>query len=385
MNQESSTSRVGLGLLLTAAAGAALFVACGGNNATPPDPCAPNGRQIGESCMCDPGFIPLGLNCLPIGGGGGGGGGGSGNDAGQNNPDGSVVTDPDGGMTDPDGGMDRDGGMTDPDGGTGSDGGTDAGYVCGPTTCDTCCVNNVCVSVSNNLTCGSGGNACQTCSGSQQCNAGVCQTASTCGPGNCSGCCQGNTCVTGNTASACGTGGGVCASCSGSQTCQGGVCASTSNNCGVIPSFGNATLTNQFAQRTILQGVLEDVSYFASLNGDQMPDELSIQLYDGFGAYATGIRTGPVQLTGAEANYESCGACVFVYANTDFNQDPPASEHVYLATSGTLMINSVDGGVSGTLQNATFQKIVNLPDGGIGHSSDGCATSISFASFNAPY
>lgn len=97
---------------------------------------------------------------------------------------------------------------------------------CNATTCPNgCCRNNTCVTPgTTNASCGTGGQACAVCSSNQQCSAGpgntrVCRTV--CNATVCpSGCCQGDQCVTpGNSALACGSGGGACQTCTGTNVC----------------------------------------------------------------------------------------------------------------------------------------------------------------------
>ncbi len=421
MNQESSSSRLGIGILCAAAVSAVLFVACGGNGGNKTDPCAPNGKQVGEQCLCDPGFVPVGLTCLALGGGGGGGGGG-GNDGGGGGNDAGQT---DGGMTDPDGGqMDPDGGMTGNDGGMNNDG----GVTCGPSNCSTCCINNACVSQSNNLTCGSGGNVCQTCTGSQQCMSGTCQntacngcvtgagtclstsqqsnsqcgangnscvacpggstcqsgacvpTTPTCGPGNCNGCCQGNTCVGGTTTSACGAGGNACTSCSGSQTCQGGVCTTQGTNCFVPSSFGVVTGSSAIARGADGGTYIPHRTYQTNINTD--PDILQIQIYAESGTVPTLTAPSTHNLANeAPVNYATCGACVLIQANA--TGSAPAA--VYMAESGTLSITSYAPNFSGTLTNATFVRVQIDPNTlATTVINDGCATAVSSHSFSSP-
>lgn len=110
------------------------------------------------------------------------------------------------------------------DGGTG-DGGTAA---CDSTNCsDGCCVGDVCRrgADNNNLTCGTGGQACQQCTGSLTCQSGVCKDTT------CSGCISGSSCLTGTTTAACGTGGVQCVACQSGQTCTNGVCTGGNTTC----------------------------------------------------------------------------------------------------------------------------------------------------------
>lgn len=92
---------------------------------------------------------------------------------------------------------------------------------CSAVNCPTgCCLlyNNqeVCVTGTSSVACGSGGQACADCSAkAQTCDWGshACVTQP-CGPNNCKGCCSGNTCVPGSDVKACGLGGLACTDCS---------------------------------------------------------------------------------------------------------------------------------------------------------------------------
>lgn len=139
---------------------------------------------------------------------------------------------------------------------------------CGPD-CQGCCRDGRCIAGGSPEACGSGGAACQTCSGAQQCNPqrvcqapscsgcvtenGACVTGTTdgacgkdgltcqvcpadkvciqgecttCGASNCDGCCDGNVCIAfeDQQASACGKGGAACSACPSSSSCQDGSC-----------------------------------------------------------------------------------------------------------------------------------------------------------------
>jgi hypothetical protein len=102
--------------------------------------------------------------------------------------------------------------------------------VCDPSTCPNgCCemASNepLCVDGSENISCGSGGQACQNCQGTGDvCSAARQCVTPTCGPGNCSGCCFGNQCIPGTSQNACGTGGQQCMNCGPGGTCGGGSC-----------------------------------------------------------------------------------------------------------------------------------------------------------------
>ena len=90
-----------------------------------------------------------------------------------------------------------------------------------------------------------------------------------------------------------------------------------------------------------------------NLDADASPDLFAIELYKGLGVFAGGITTGSFPITGAEANYGTCGACVLIY--TDF--DGTNIVDTYMATGGTLTITSLTPTVTGTVSNATFTHV----------------------------
>jgi hypothetical protein len=109
---------------------------------------------------------------------------------------------------------------------------------CGPSTCVGCCVQNVCYPGIDSPACGSGGQACASCTAAGLACAGQ-QCVTPCGPGTCAGCCAGNQCLAGTASTACGALGGACANCAmvgaactSSEAATGGVCTSSAANCG---------------------------------------------------------------------------------------------------------------------------------------------------------
>ncbi len=88
------------------------------------------------------------------------------------------------------------------------------------------------------------------------------------------------------------------------------------------------------------------------------PDVLVVELWDDFGVFAGGpAKTGTFQLTGEETDYDTCGVCVLLLANTvDDTQ-----EKMLLATSGTVTVTSIATAAGQTTQvsltNASFVEI----------------------------
>jgi hypothetical protein len=115
---------------------------------------------------------------------------------------------------------------------------------CSSANCLGCCDSTgKCVLTANETAakCGTGGNKCATCTGSQVCTAGVCTACSgancnagDAGCGQCpTGCCSGSLCISGIalTSTSCGSGGGSCNNCANTvgsgATCQVGATGGT--------------------------------------------------------------------------------------------------------------------------------------------------------------
>ncbi len=96
---------------------------------------------------------------------------------------------------------------------------------CNAQNCPGCCdKNGLCQAGDGTSACGRGGDACSACSASQVCAGGACATPTVCGPQSCAGCCAGSTCVGGGANDACGSGGGACQDCGTTATCVANVC-----------------------------------------------------------------------------------------------------------------------------------------------------------------
>lgn len=68
-----------------------------------------------------------------------------------------------------------------------------------------------------------------------------------------------------------------------------------------------------------------------------------------------GLKTGTFQISGDQADYGLCAACVNIYAN---DSDGFSPEMVYMAQSGTLVVTSMEGNFAGSFtptgNSATF-------------------------------
>jgi hypothetical protein len=148
--------------------------------------------------------------------------------------------------------------------------------------------------------------------------------------------------------------------------------------CQAEASYGTPPAGEPYATRD-LDVNPENMLYNASMNMDY--DDLTIELYKGYGAFeTTEIVPGTVQLTGDEAAYETCGACVLIYANWD--RDAQEAEMTYLAIGGTLNITSITPNITGNILNASFVH-VDIDEEGVSTASpDLCASTISSFAFD---
>ena len=93
------------------------------------------------------------------------------------------------------------------------------------------------------------------------------------------------------------------------------------------------------------------------LNADAMPDGLLIQLYEGYGtdfAAATPGTPVVVQLTGVQASYDTCAACI--RGLTELTMDAYADD--YFAKSGTLTLTAASATkLTGTISNLVLTHV----------------------------
>ena len=147
------------------------------------------------------------------------------------------------------------------------------------------------------------------------------------------------------------------------------------------PAFGSA-------QSAEVQGSgsAQTMNYVGRLNADNMmPDLLAIDLYAGYGTFM-GSNIGPrasIDLSGVEADYATCGACVLILTDLHMMGSGVALTDVYMASSGTMTLTSTSTNFTGTLSNVSFRQ-VNIGSGGTTTNVGNCTSSLPSASFNAP-
>lgn len=97
--------------------------------------------------------------------------------------------------------------------------------------------------------------------------------------------------------------------------------------------------------------------YYVGGNIDGGGDVFQLQLYAGFGVFASGVVPGTYQITGDEAQFATCGACALVFAR--FTPDMPLDDpdRVYLATSGSVEISSVTPALTGTVRSLVLEHV----------------------------
>ncbi|MEZ4366017.1 MAG: hypothetical protein R2939_06990 [Kofleriaceae bacterium] len=154
-------------------------------------------------------------------------------------------------------------------------------------------------------------------------------------------------------------------------------------NCQATASYGAVT-ANPETTAAYWDGGTAQAPEFAvgltSIAAGPPADGVQIELYAGFGALSGGIVPDTYTITGDELNYATCGVCVTIQA--DITQDAVGS--VYMATGGSVTINSISPTFSATASNLTFEHVTidpqtfqSTPVG------DGCNSSITSVAIDA--
>ena len=104
-------------------------------------------------------------------------------------------------------------------------------------------------------------------------------------------------------------------------------------------------------------------------------DDFFVRLVPGKGAFAAGLAAGTYPLSGADANFTTCGLCTNIVA--DITSTGPAK--FYFASSGTITLDSVTAPITGSVQDLHFTEI----DIGTGATNGPCTADITSASFTA--
>ena len=117
-------------------------------------------------------------------------------------------------------------------------------------------------------------------------------------------------------------------------------------------------------------------------NGQQ-PDFISIELWDGLGAFEGGDAvTGDFTISGDDAKVVTCGICLYIHADVTLAEGMVVdSRKDYIATGGSISIDSVAGNFTGSATDLTFTEI-DLSDPLGAPLEGGCETAVPSATFD---
>lgn len=155
--------------------------------------------------------------------------------------------------------------------------------------------------------------------------------------------------------------------------------------CPVAASFGSVTPTMQLAVYTMETGAPtpDFYQYETPLDTAEQPDVFAIQMYSGYGTFTDGFPTqfpATIPIAGDEGQYATCGACVVILP--DVQADGTETGNSYLATSGTLTIDSMSPMLTGSLSNLVFTQVVLDDENMSNPDPSGCTSSIDALAFS---
>ncbi|HVY30813.1 MAG TPA: hypothetical protein VHB79_29845 [Polyangiaceae bacterium] len=160
-----------------------------------------------------------------------------------------------------------------------------------------------------------------------------------------------------------GTGGGGDGGATGQPSC-------------VVASYGEVQPTGSKA----VYDTADEVMTLTLKLQDGIPrDEVEVTMWDGLGTFKNGIKEGTYEIKGDDLDYKYCTLCVVLYDQVNLFG---GNRGWYMATGGSLTLTSVEGNLTGSLANVTFQHVYE--DNG-GHSvpwADGCTTSVQGVGFD---
>jgi hypothetical protein len=127
--------------------------------------------------------------------------------------------------------------------------------------------------------------------------------------------------------------------------------------------------------------VPHEIFFLGWLDDNDPGDYLYIDLYELYGAFEAGdIVPGTYPLTGDDAAYSTCGACVMLGAQVDADGNV---DDWYFARSGLLNLTSTTGRLTGSLQNVMLYRVKTDADGNPSDDATfDCETKIMNATFD---
>ncbi len=113
-----------------------------------------------------------------------------------------------------------------------------------------------------------------------------------------------------------------------------------------------------------------------------MPDFIEIDLFNGVGPFSAGITPQTISLTGDEADFATCGACVRMF--TDLHKVGSNTEitDIYMPTAGTLQLTSTTDNFTGTVTGLQLQHML-ISGQMLVPANDGCMGSVASMTMNA--
>jgi hypothetical protein len=161
-------------------------------------------------------------------------------------------------------------------------------------------------------------------------------------------------------------------------------------NCTAPNSFGVVTpgTQNAFSDMMAPATTPEFFQFEADLDGAASPDVMLVQLFKGFGVFtpdfpAPAALPLTIQITGDEAQFSSCGACILVIG--DVGADGMATGDPYLATSGSLTLTTLSSTMmEGSVSNLVLTRVTIDEDTDVSTpSADGCTSSVDSMAFSS--
>jgi hypothetical protein len=122
-------------------------------------------------------------------------------------------------------------------------------------------------------------------------------------------------------------------------------------------------------------------SFYAQVGTGDPPDFIEITLVDGAGAFAAGTAQPGSYDLATEAMAEECGVCVALLIDLDVTSDADVepAQSLY-AVSGSVTVTSVDGNLTGSLENVVFQRYDETAE----DFDAACQSTLATGTFDAP-
>ncbi len=137
-------------------------------------------------------------------------------------------------------------------------------------------------------------------------------------------------------------------------------------------SLADATGTGERRNQSGSMGARQWYRGSAKIADEAAPDFLVLELYDDYGPFAGGdVVPGTYEIGEEDAAIDSCGLCAYVYADVD--EGTGTAQELYLAQSGTVVIEQVEPELVGSITGATFAEIDPVEETLV---ADGCATAL---------